>query len=95
MSNSAAVRLPCTSDIPAASAPFDPHLGGAEGWIDAIRSRSRTCPLRRARKSRRVDLPPGPGCREVICSHGWSRCNRMIGEREFPCRAHRAPRAFE
>lgn len=36
MPNGAAIRLPCTSEIPAASEPFDPQLGGVEGWIDAI-----------------------------------------------------------
>ena len=36
MPNGAVVRLPCTSEIPATSEPFDPQLGGAEGWLDAI-----------------------------------------------------------
>jgi hypothetical protein len=37
MANGTAVRVaPITPELPAAAQPFDPQLGGAEGWIDAI-----------------------------------------------------------
>ena len=37
MANGTAVRVaPITPELPAANEPFDPQLGGVEGWIDAI-----------------------------------------------------------
>ena len=93
MANGTAVRVaPITPELPAANEPFDPQLGGAEGWIDAI-----VIALADMSAQACAEIQAG-GLTASTRRHGGDLLGRLcvlqgkIGEREFAAVVRRARR---
>lgn len=78
------------ADQPAAELPFDPHLGGADGWIDAICHALADTLVQAGREIRSGQLTAETKLQGADLLARLVTLRTMVGERDFTATVARA-----